>query len=511
MEDFFGLSKMLIDNKLAIVIDPFNDEQIYINTGLELDDVTFYYDEAKTCKGKVLELGCGYGRILLQLIEKGIQIEGLERAEKLINFAMQAAEKRNVKVKIYNADMRNISNIVEEIYELVICPNYVMDYIESYEEFEKLLLSIKDRLQLGGTLIFNVDLKDEAEVDYGPAISNIKYNEAEKKLYTSIVQTKNLNDDCRVCNLTTFVTEKQKTKLYVSCVREFRWNIEKILKIVEKTGFEVEEMYKDYERYGMTKDMSFENQYRFYVDVEKSLELFGDMEMYDDTLNEFLNGVNEKLEKIKAYKEASDMANYAILVHSLKSDARYLGFTKLAELAYNHELKSKENDVNYVYENYDSLMEEANRIVKVASNYAGVECNIVVEEVKQNVQKDKTILVVDDSTLIRSFIQKVFDDEYEVKMANDGLEAINIINSDSEHKIVAMLLDLNMPNVNGFQVLEYFKQNGLFTKVPVSIITGDDAKDTVNRAFAYPIVDVLTKPFNERDVKRVLEKTIEFM
>lgn len=248
MEDFFGLSKMLIDNKLAIVIDPFNDEQIYINTGLELDDVTFYYDEAKTCKGKVLELGCGYGRILLQLIEKGIQIEGLERAEKLINFAMQAAEKRNVKVKIYNADMRNISNIVEEIYELVICPNYVMDYIESYEEFEKLLLSIKDRLQLGGTLIFNVDLKDEAEVDYGPAISNIKYNEAEKKLYTSIVQTKNLNDDCRVCNLTTFVTEKQKTKLYVSCVREFRWNIEKILKIVEKTGFEVEEMYKDYER-----------------------------------------------------------------------------------------------------------------------------------------------------------------------------------------------------------------------------------------------------------------------
>ena len=246
------------------------------------------------------------------------------------------------------------------------------------------------------------------------------------------------------------------------------------------------------------------------VDVDKSLELFGDMEMYDDTLNEFLNGVTEKLENIKKYKEASDMANYAILVHSLKSDARYLGFTKLAELAYNHEMKSKENDVNYVYDNYDSLMEEANRIVKLASSYAGVECK-TVEEPKNNVPKDKTILVVDDSTLIRSFIQKVFDDTYEVKMANDGLEAINIINSDSEHKIIGMLLDLNMPNVNGFQVLEYFKQNGLFTKVPVSIITGDDAKETVDRAFTYPIVDVLAKPFNERDVKRVVEKTIEFM
>ncbi len=246
------------------------------------------------------------------------------------------------------------------------------------------------------------------------------------------------------------------------------------------------------------------------VDVDKSLELFGDMEMYDDTLNEFLNGVTEKLEHLKKYKEASDMANYAILVHSLKSDARYLGFTKLAELAYNHELKSKENDVDYVYDNYDSLIDEVNRVIKVASTYAGVECQIL-EETKNNVLKDKTILVVDDSTLIRSFIQKVFDDTYEVKMANDGLEAINIINSDSEHKIVGMLLDLNMPNVNGFQVLEYFKQNGLFTKVPVSIITGDDAKETVNKAFAYPVVDVLAKPFNERDVKRVVEKTIEFM
>lgn len=246
------------------------------------------------------------------------------------------------------------------------------------------------------------------------------------------------------------------------------------------------------------------------VDVDKSLELFGDMEMYDDTLNEFLNGVTEKLENLKKYKEASDMANYAILVHSLKSDARYLGFTKLAELAYNHELKSKENDVDYVYDNYDSLIDEVNRVIKVASTYAGVECQIL-EETKNNVLKDKTILVVDDSTLIRSFIQKVFDDTYEVKMANDGLEAINIINSDSEHKIVGMLLDLNMPNVNGFQVLEYFKQNGLFTKVPVSIITGDDAKETVNKAFAYPVVDVLAKPFNERDVKRVVEKTIEFM
>lgn len=244
------------------------------------------------------------------------------------------------------------------------------------------------------------------------------------------------------------------------------------------------------------------------VDVDQSLELFGDMSMYNETLQEFLNGVKEKLNNIARYKEAGDMANYAILVHSLKSDSKYLGFTKLAELSYNHEMKSKENDSDYVFNHYDELMTEANRIVALASEYMGVAYTPVNQA--SSGPKDKTILVVDDSDLIRNFISKVFNDTYEVKVANDGLEAINIINADSEGRIIGMLLDLNMPNFNGFEVLEYFKQNNLFTKIPISIITGEDSKEMVDHAFTYPIVDVLAKPFNERDVKRVVEKTIMF-
>jgi len=71
-----------------------------------------------------------------------------------------------------------------------------------------------------------------------------------------------------------------------------------------------------------------------------------------------------------------------------------------------------------------------------------------------------------------------------------------------------MLLDLNMPNVNGFVVLEYFKQNNLFDKVPVSVITGVGNEDLVEQAYKYPIIDVLRKPFNERDLKLVIDKTI---
>lgn len=244
------------------------------------------------------------------------------------------------------------------------------------------------------------------------------------------------------------------------------------------------------------------------VNIEQSLELFGDMDIYNDTLEEFLAGVGEKLENIKKYKEASDMANYAILVHSLKSDSKYLGFTKLAELSYNHEMQSKANNIDYVYANYDELMQEAHRIVTLVEEYLGKKAEVKVFEQPSNVEKDKTILVVDDSSIIRTFIQRVFNDTYNVMIANDGREALNIVNTNQN--IVAMLLDLNMPNVNGFEVLEYFKINGLFTKIPVSIITGDDSKETVTRAFTYPIADVLAKPFNERDVKRVVEKTLEY-
>ena len=67
-----------------------------------------------------------------------------------------------------------------------------------------------------------------------------------------------------------------------------------------------------------------------------------------------------------------------------------------------------------------------------------------------------------------------------------------------------------MPNVDGFQVLEYLNNNGLFGKVPVTIITGDDSKDTVMKAFDYPIVDVLNKPFTESAVKNVVSKMINY-
>lgn len=238
------------------------------------------------------------------------------------------------------------------------------------------------------------------------------------------------------------------------------------------------------------------------VNVEKSLELFGDMDTYNETLETFLGEIDEKINNIKKYKEIADMANYAILVHSLKSDAKYFGFDKLAELSYNHELESKANHIYYIYDHFDELMNETYRILNIVREYFGKE-TIKKEEV--NIVKDKTILVVDDSEVISSFIKKIFNNEFNVVVAKDGMEAVKQLNND---KLVGMLLDLNMPNVNGFIVLEYMKRNNLLEKIPVAIITGVGNDDIVKKSFDYKIVDVLRKPFNERDIRKVVEKII---
>ncbi len=243
------------------------------------------------------------------------------------------------------------------------------------------------------------------------------------------------------------------------------------------------------------------------VNIEKSLELFGDMQTYDDTLQDFLNDVGKKVSDIQRYKEVSDMTNYSILVHSLKSDAKYFGFDQLAELAYQHEIESKKNNMYYVVEHYDELMKETNRIINLVKTYLG-QGGMSTSETPI-ISNSQTILVVDDSSVVVNFIRKIFNDTYNVVISSDGKEAIDFINKDVEHNIVGMLLDLNMPNVDGFEVLEYFNQNNLYNRIPVSIITGSDDKECIDRAFSYPIVDMLTKPFNELNVKQIVEKTIK--
>ena len=113
------------------------------------------------------------------------------------------------------------------------------------------------------------------------------------------------------------------------------------------------------------------------VDVNHGLELLGDMDMYNMTISDFMKDVEAKWQRIVDYKNAGNMPDYAIEVHSLKSDCKYLGFMKLADISYQHELKSKENDSRFVNEHFAELEAEYLNTLQIAKEY--VEHNPVSE------------------------------------------------------------------------------------------------------------------------------------
>ena len=276
------------------------------------------------------------------------------------------------------------------------------------------------------------------------------------------------------------------------------------------------------------------------VDVDKSLELLGDMDMYNEVMHDFLNMIESKIALIQKYKSNNNMADYAIEVHSLKSDVRYLGFMALGDLAYDLELKSKANDISGVDSRHNELIDEVNKAIRICNNYLYGEDKaikavdmgeekidfkdvnsldpmsqaIIYQDKNRVVEntsgpKDGVILIADDSEIVANFVKSVFCDKYDVVICDDGKKTIDICNDEEfRKKIKACLIDLNMPAVSGLDVLEDFKKKNYFVHVPVVVISGVEDQNILNKARSYPIIEILQKPFNERDIKYCVEKCL---
>ena len=105
------------------------------------------------------------------------------------------------------------------------------------------------------------------------------------------------------------------------------------------------------------------------VDVDGGINLLGDITTYDETIKVFLEENVKRIPEMKKYIKEKNMPDYAVVAHAIKSDSKYLGFKKLAEIALNHELKAKENDYEYVVDNLKEFLEEINSITKLVKKY----------------------------------------------------------------------------------------------------------------------------------------------
>lgn len=114
------------------------------------------------------------------------------------------------------------------------------------------------------------------------------------------------------------------------------------------------------------------------------------------------------------------------------------------------------------------------------------------------------ILIVDDVDLNREMLADIFVEEYEVLTAANGYEASEIISKNKEN-IAAILLDVFMPGIGGFDVLKGMKRDNLLGKIPVLMITTDTSPDLEQKCLELGAIDFIKKPFSPVIVKaRVL-------
>ena len=152
------------------------------------EDVKFYNREARKAKGKILEIGCGTGRIYLDLLKASMDVYGIDISKEMLNVLKEKAKKEGLKPKVYLKDMKNFK--LKEKFSLVIVPFRSFVHNLTIQDQVKTLKNIRRHLVPKGKLIlsFRFPSTDIILHKYGKTHKqNIKTNEGIIKVITEPV------------------------------------------------------------------------------------------------------------------------------------------------------------------------------------------------------------------------------------------------------------------------------------------------------------------------------------
>jgi SAM-dependent methyltransferase len=125
------------------------------------DDVAYYRGRAEEVDGPVLELGCGTGRIYLELLDAGIDADGVELSDASLSVLRENAAERDLDPSVWRGDMSDFA--VDREYDLIYCPFNAIQELTSIEDQQGLLASAYDALAPGGQFVFGTFVPD---IDY---------------------------------------------------------------------------------------------------------------------------------------------------------------------------------------------------------------------------------------------------------------------------------------------------------------------------------------------------------
>ncbi|MDO4276726.1 MAG: response regulator [Eubacteriales bacterium] len=120
----------------------------------------------------------------------------------------------------------------------------------------------------------------------------------------------------------------------------------------------------------------------------------------------------------------------------------------------------------------------------------------------------KIILIVDDVEMNRAILSATFQEEYDILEAVNGREALDVIELHKD-KISAVLLDVIMPVMDGFEVLEEMNRKGWIEKIPVFLITAESSQQVMKKGYELGVVDIIGKPITPFFIRRRIGNVIK--
>ena len=157
----------------------------------------------------------------------------------------------------------------------------------------------------------------------------------------------------------------------------------------------------------------------------------------------------------------------------------------------------------------DQLMylakQRKNMVVTEKDQILGCQDDVVRQENRREKQR---ILIVDDSEMNRIILSEILQDEYDIIEASTGEECLRLL-EEYGTGLALILLDIVMPGMDGFGVLDYMNRNHWIEEVPVIMISSEDSTTFVRRAYEQGVSDYISRPFDAKVVYQRVFNTIK--
>ncbi|MBS21727.1 MAG: hypothetical protein CL739_06495 [Chloroflexi bacterium] len=212
------------------------------------NDINFYTNKFKELGGKVLEIGCGTGRVTIPLLEAGADITAVDYSQKMLEQLESKIGSTNVSIEIVLQDVRRLH--LENKYNLIIFPYRGFQSLLSVEDQINALTSIRDHLNFGGRLIIDLFLPSRDLFDQKPDIFyHLKDFENSDKMIKSLHHRSKFDHHNQLIHTHLSISESEDGRVTLKRYADFTLRylyIDEARYLFKFCGFKIQEISADY-------------------------------------------------------------------------------------------------------------------------------------------------------------------------------------------------------------------------------------------------------------------------